>query len=279
MKRSAPKQQSKAPSPGLDQLLQRDDIWRGHSQRFSNRESVDTGFPLLNQYLLNTGWPCNSLIELCQASAGSGDWLLFSPAMKTLLTEHRGHAVLLNPPSLPFAQGLMQAGIPLQQLLVVHTTNKADFVVSFVELARASCCSLLLAWQPKQALTYTELRKCQLACSDNNGLYCIFRPLQVQQQSSPAALRLKVALSQNALDVFILKQQGQLRSQAETPIQLALPQQWQALQAHRKLGDDDLLSPAAANDQAFTHYQPRQNILSMGLRTQNGKKIKLKRHY
>ncbi len=276
--KNSPDQSKTSAAVKLDQLLQRGDIWRGRAQQvFVKHESIDTGHEALNQHLLNQGWPRGSLIEFCQASAGCGDWLLLTPALKSLLAAHSGYAILLNPPSLPFAQGLIQAGIPLQQLLVIHITNKADFIVSFVELARASSCRLLMAWQPKQTLSYSELRKCQLACSTGNGLYCIFRSLQAQQQSSPAALRLKVDLNQHSLNITILKQRGQLASQAETPIELALPQQWQALQAHRKLGDTGPLSPAAANDQAFTHYQPRQNLLSMGLRIQGGKRVRLKR--
>jgi len=270
---------SKTNSPALEQLLQRGDIWRGHSQRFTAHPGVDTGYEALNQRLLNSGWPTGSLIEICRASAGCGDWLLFLPILKTQLAQTGKLAVLLNPPALPFAQGLLQAKLALQQLIVVCAASKADFITSFVELARSPCCAVLLAWQPKQALSYTELRKCQLACSDGAGIYTLFRPLQAQQQSSPAALRVLASLNEQTLQLNLLKQRGQLQNRADQALQLHLPEHWKAQAPHRKLGGETAQPPVAANDRTFTHYQPRQNILSLGLRLNAGKKVRLKRRY
>jgi protein ImuA len=158
-----------------------------------------------------------------------------APALRQL---KEGYTVLLNPPTLPFAPGLIQAGIDLDRLLVVAAEKKADFLASFTELARADICTALLAWQPKHNLSYTELRKCQLACSEGKGLYLLFRPLSVHQQSSPAALRLRAQLHLRSLEIQIFKQKGSLNSANNTSIHLPLPETWLPVAAHSNLGKE-----------------------------------------
>jgi len=64
----------------LEQLLLRDDMWMGHSQRFTSRSAVDTGYEPLNTSLLNRGWPLGSLVEICQQGM-QGEWQLFTPGV------------------------------------------------------------------------------------------------------------------------------------------------------------------------------------------------------
>ena len=271
--------QQKAP-PTLEQLLQRDDIWRGHGQKKTVRQVIDTGHSQLNNRLLNNGWPLGSLVEIyppsmCQTTNSGGEWLLLSPAVKRCLNNTSTYAVLLNPPALPFAQGLSQLGITLEQLLIIRVKNKTDFIVSFVELARASSCSVIMAWQPKQALNYSELRKCQLATANGTGLYFMFRHTQAQQQSSPAALRLEVTLGKENLSLTLLKQRGQLQHNKTQPALIPLPKSWQALLPHPLLtSDKKALQPAAANEPLLPLYHPHQTPVP--IRT---KKQPLKRRY
>jgi protein ImuA len=216
-------------SVSLDALLQRDDImWMGHSQRFATREAVATGYEVLNERLLNKGWPLGSLIEVCQQGM-QGEWQLFSSA----LLELPGLIVLLNPPAAPFAQAFIQAGIDLEKLIVVETKNRHEFVSSFVEVARASVGSLL-AWQPA-VLNYTELRKCSLAAADGQGLSIVFRHSAAQQQSSPASLRLFAHQVATGLEITIFKQKGYLQTQQAHPILLPIPLSRTAMPAHSEL--------------------------------------------
>ena len=156
--------------PTLEQLLRRGDVWRGHSQVFSPREAIATGHAALDARLVNRGWPLGSLVEVCLPEAFKrdgcfgGEWLLLSPVVNTLCGAET-FLILLNPPAQPFASGLIQAGVPLDQVLVIRAESRQDFIASFVELSRSQYCAILLAWQPRQNLSYTELRKCQLACA------------------------------------------------------------------------------------------------------------------
>jgi protein ImuA len=215
------------PSPTpltLEQLLRRGDVWRGQSGCLTPQATLGTGHAVLNQSLLNQGWPLATLIEVCQPSiCGYSEWLLLAPALRQL---HAGYIILLNPPAIPFAAGLIQMGLDLDRLLIVQTQNKAEFLASFVELARADICAALLAWQPKQHLNYTELRKCLLATADGCGLHLLFRPADMQRQSSPAALRILTQLNAQTLQVNIFKQKGWLAKNGARTVQLTLPEIW-----------------------------------------------------
>lgn len=228
----------------LEQLLRRGDVWRGQSQRFVAQTTLDTGHSSLNEALLNKGWPLASLVEVCQPSVyGQSEWLLAAPALRNLSA---GYTVLLNPPAMPFAPGLIQLGIDLDRLLIVQADKKADFLAAFVELARAEICVALLAWQPKQNLSYTELRKCLLASADGRGLAMLFRPATVRSQSSPASLRLFTQLNSQFLQIDIFKQKGWLGKDAAQTVHLPLPDIWMPVAAHAQLDQEDAANPAEA---------------------------------
>lgn len=212
---------SENPAPvSLEQLLQRDDVWLGHSQRVTTRATLETGYEQLNERLLNRGWPLASLVEVCQQSM-QGEWQLFTPA----LLKMSGVVVLLNPPAVPFSQAFIQAGIDLDRLIVVAAAEKNDFISSFIECARASF-GMVLAWQPNESMTYTELRKCQLAAADGTGMSVMFRPAFAQQQSSPAPLRVHAQMVPTGLEITLFKQKGHLQTKQSKPIILDLPEKW-----------------------------------------------------
>src|SRR5690606_6978000 len=217
------------PTP-LEQLLRREDLWRGDSQRFASRSVVDTGFDLLNGVLLGRGWPTGTLIEFCQ-EGWQAECQLLLPALR----EGSGLIVLLSPPAMPFAQAFLKAGIDLDRLVVVEASDASTFLKSFAELSRADACDAVLAWQPKETLTYTQWRKCLLAASEGCGLYVKLRPGAHQQLNSPASLRLHNLLVPYGLEVTIVKQKGQLNS--VRPVTIELPVEWQEATAYPRLDE------------------------------------------
>lgn len=242
-------------APMLEQLLRRGHVWRGHSHHFTSQIALDTGHEPLNSVLLNKGWPLGSLVEVCQQNRNHSEWLLLAPA---LLKSSRGYLVLLNPPALPFAQGLIQTGVDLERVLVVKTKNKKEFLASFKELARSDACDALIAWQPQQTFSYTELRKCALAAAEGEGLYLFFRQEDAQQQSSPAGLRLKTELQKTDLQITVFKQKGVAQGQQSRAIKLPLPAAWHSLPPHRLLDQPAEEALPKAVNQAETH----NNLLS-----------------
>lgn len=200
----------------LAQLLERDDIWVGQSKRAISKEFAKSGFEVVDNALAG-GWPTGSLLEICQQGSLSAEWILFAAP----LAQETRPIFLLNPPMLPFVPALVEMGIDLNRLYIIRTANKISFVNAFVELARSSQCGALLAWQPKESLTYTELRKCLLSCAEGSGLYSLFRPSGAQKESSPANLRLALSVQQQDLKLSIFKQRGMLESH-DTVLRLAL---------------------------------------------------------
>lgn len=227
----------------LEQLLCRGDIWRGQSHQTPVRVVVDTGFVPLNERLAGGGWPVASLIEVCQRTTNHAEWQLLMPA---LLNSQRGLVVLLNPPANPFAQALLKAGMDLERLLIVKVKDKTDFLASFIELARSDACDAVMAWQPQQSLSYTELRKCALAATEGFGIYAMFRPEAVRDQSSPAVLRLSLQLELDQLCVSIFKQKGELTTD-KGAIYLPLPAAWKGLLPHSQLDQPGKSKPKVAS--------------------------------
>lgn len=217
------------PAIHLEQLLLREDIWLGHSRRFRRGETVDTGYESLNSELAQEGWPRGALIEVCQRSL-LAEWQLFAPALKQV----DGLIVLLNPPAIPFCQGLVQAGIDLDAVMIVDAGDKANFIACFTELVRAGV-GAVLAWQPNEAFTYTELRKCQLASTEDHSLCVVFRSASMQQQNSPAVLRIYAQLIPDGIEITIFKQKGQLLAKLPRPITVQLPERWKPLPTYREL--------------------------------------------
>lgn len=206
----------------LDQLLRRPDIWRGHAHHFGGdwALSVSTGYAELDGALLHRGWPCGALVEICQDTY-QAEFALLSPG----ILASPGFVVLLNPPSQPFVHALIQRGIDLDRLVVVESSSRSEFLGCYTELARAASCSAVVGWQPRESLTYTDVRRCALSLDGNKGLYWLVRPSTVQQQSSPTGLRMFCKLTPDGLEVTVFKQKGWLK-QSGRPIVLPLPAEW-----------------------------------------------------
>ena len=237
-------------SLSLEQLLRRDDVWRGDTRRFVPRPVVDTGHGELNGALLAGGWPLGALIEVCQPRF-QGEWQLFLPALRAV---HPGLIVLLNPPAEPFGQALIQSGIDLDRLVVVDAAQKSLFIASFTELARTAVCGAILAWQPRESLGYADLRKCLLAASGAGGLHVLFRPSTARRQSSPAPLRLCSQGVAHGLEITLLKQQGLLQRTRPGPLFLPFPAAWHILPGHAAL---DGASPDRAGKKVVAHRRGR----------------------
>ncbi len=233
---STPKPSSPKPpqnkGQSLEQLLRRQDVWRGHSRSFVQLATQPSGYSELDA-ALHKGWPLGCLVEVCQAFHAC-EWWLFHPAANALLQHYQGHIALLNPPALPFVAGLEKLQVDTRRLLVVQSKTAAEFVTCFTELSRCSACYVLLAWQPKQALNYTALRKLQLSTLERPGLYVLFRSHRARAQSSPASLRLMATPTHSSLRLNIFKQKGKLQ---ESTVELPIPAVWQSLPMHRFLDD------------------------------------------
>ncbi|MEP5763361.1 MAG: translesion DNA synthesis-associated protein ImuA [Halieaceae bacterium] len=194
---------SMAGMDAIEQVMQRNDTWRGRDSKQA-RSELGTGYRQLDEQLYDNGWPLGNTIELLSDSNGLGAMGLFLPAMEQLSAQGRWQA-FIAPPYIPYAPLLAARGIDTQQVLLVHPQNRQDLLWSIEQALRSSTCSAVFAWMGAADYSYSELRKLQLAANNSDALSVLFRPRQAAHNHAPASLRLEM----NAYrQVHILKQRG-----------------------------------------------------------------------
>ncbi|WP_417282600.1 translesion DNA synthesis-associated protein ImuA [Comamonas sp.] len=227
---------ARARHQGADALQDIAGVWRGADWHASQRSSTwPTGHAALDAELPGGGWPTCGLTEVLQPAHCHAEWALLLPALAAQAkaadqAQPSGRLatrkiVLVQPPYLPFAPSLQAAGIAPEQLCCVYKPP----ALPAHELAWACeqalhCRDVLavLAWLP--SLPASSLRRLHWAAASHGRPLWLWQELGVQQQSTPAALRLRLdkapqTAQENALQIQILKRRGPA---LELPIQLSL---------------------------------------------------------
>jgi protein ImuA len=197
-------------------------VWRGHQQFGVAAPVVSSGFDRLDQLLPGGGWPLNTLCEWLTPGLGHGEWALLKPVLACLSA--RGMAcVLINPPAMPYAPALLQAGIDLRQLFVVQTgpeTQKqargkphgTQALWATEQALRAGCLGAVIAFCPQA--DSQNLRRLKLACEAHRGFCVVLRDVRHATESSPAALRLRLRRQPSGMALELLKLRGAPSGQA-----------------------------------------------------------------
>jgi hypothetical protein len=188
----------------LEQLLQRNDLWRGGMLGVCV-DTLPSGFAALDAELPGGGWPRQGLTELLADEEGLGELALVLPAMARLTGEGR-RALWLAPPYEPYAPALAAAGVDLVNLLIVRPARRRDALWAAEQALRSGSCHALAAWLPR--LRYAELQRLAVAAQTSRAIAFLFRPLAAATESSPACLRLTLAPADGELAVDILKRRG-----------------------------------------------------------------------
>jgi len=188
----------------LDALLQRTDVWRGG--RFATAvKAVPSGFSELDE-LLGGGWPQGALTEIMTSRQGIGALRLLMPALARLSQDDRW-ICWVAPPHIPYAPALLNAGIDLSRILLVHPGAQQDGLWAVEQSLRCGNCAAVLAWPTLD--DKVMLRRLQLAAEAGDALGVLFRPRHFVQRPSAAALRIQLAPGiDGGLSVSILKRRG-----------------------------------------------------------------------
>jgi cell division inhibitor SulA/protein ImuA len=209
----------------IHQLLEQPSIWRANDalKRLEHRQGthIPTGFSTLDTILPGSGFPNAALTEILHEHHGVGELRLAMPALARLSRGGRWIA-LIAPPFIPYPPALAACGLDLSRVLVVHPDNHHQALWSVEQALRAGTCAAVLAW-PKRC-DDRSLRRLQLAAESGNSLGMLFREAKAAEQSSPAALRLRLDQAQNQrLDVGILKCRGAPTQAIELDTELTTP--------------------------------------------------------
>jgi hypothetical protein len=198
-------------------------VWRGTAAGVA-RAVVSTGFSELDRMLPGGGWPLGAVTEIFVDDYGSGELALLMPALAALTkAEPRKWVAWIAPPFVPYAPALLQRGVDIERLLMIHPTRgvKSRFW-AIEQVIRSGSSAGVLAWVPAaDAVTGARgravqgavagdvmLRRLQLAAEEQKCWVLLFRPTPLHLQRSPAALRIHVRQTPAATRVEILKCRG-----------------------------------------------------------------------
>ena len=198
----------------IEELLQDPRIWSAKSsQRQWQGAVLSTGIDSLDRALPGGGWPMGALTEVLLDRYGIGELKLLMPALAILSQRTidddsmSGWIAWIAPPFIPYAPALASYGMDLSRVLLVHpSANSKDCLWATEQALRSGSCVAALAWI--EQADDTSLRRLQLAAEEGGCWGIIFRPAYIGEQSSPAALRLKLNVGAQGVDVQVLKCRG-----------------------------------------------------------------------
>jgi cell division inhibitor SulA len=206
---------SREQKAAIEQLLQRPDIWQS-ARRRQQQSGVSTGFAALDDCLHLGGWPRSSMVEMLCRQQGIGELQLLLPTLARLTNAGR-YCLLLSPPCTPYPAALAAAGVSVDRLLVIDSSNTLQQLWSAEQTLRSGAAGCVIAWFGAQKLATAHLRKLLLATKHNDNLLFLQRHYNLSQQASPAGLRLLLDSTRaGQLQLEVLKQPGGWSGQSVT---------------------------------------------------------------
>lgn len=177
-------------------------LWTGETA--AEVPALSSGYAPLDRALPGRGFPIGALTELLADTPEMG-LSLAAPLLSTL-TQQGKTVALVQPPLIPYAPGLEQAGIRLERLLWVKSRGTDDSWWSAEQLLRCKAIGGVLLWTG--AANDRQLRRLQLAAESSTAIGILFRASREARNGSPAALRLSLQPRRDHLRVGIQKCRG-----------------------------------------------------------------------
>jgi cell division inhibitor SulA/protein ImuA len=181
-------------------------VWRGGELEHVVHSVVATGHAALDSELPGDGWPMGTLSEVLHDGAGIGEMTFLAGAL-TRASEGDRLVAWINPPHLPYAPALQQAGIALEHCLVVRPARMEDALWSAEQALKSGACGAVLSWLG-ESVDYAVLRRLQMAAEAGRSMAVMFRSTAAERLSTPAHLRVVLARDGGRLDVRIPKRRG-----------------------------------------------------------------------
>jgi hypothetical protein len=177
----------------------------GRADVHERSSALPSGFAELDAALPGGGWPSGAITELMPDAQGIGELSLVLPALARVTRAGR-YLAWIAPPSLPCPAALAQAGIALERLLLVRTTDTASGLWAAEQLLRCAHIGAVLAWPV--VLDDRQVRRLQLAAEAGGGCGMLYRPAAAASTPSPAALRLRLHAADDGIGIHIQKSRG-----------------------------------------------------------------------
>ncbi|MDX1492164.1 MAG: translesion DNA synthesis-associated protein ImuA [Pseudohongiellaceae bacterium] len=188
-------------------------LWRGkdavhalNKQLQAQLPSIPSGYDSLDACLPWRGWPNNAIVEIIHQHWGCGELQLVLPLMRQL-SQAKRWILWISPPCLPYAPGLVRAGIDPAQIIVVHDKPplaQLDTLWSAEKALQSDSSALVLLWPSR--LHAKHLRRLQLAASKGNTLGIVFHQHHIRH--SPSVLQIRTETKEDTLELCVLKARG-----------------------------------------------------------------------
>jgi protein ImuA len=118
-----------------------------------------------------------------------------------------GRVYLIAPPKQPHAGGLEQLGLSADQVVWVHATTPVDRLWVTEQVVKSDPTGAILSWLPQARPE--QIRRLQIHSQSCDAPVFLFRPVAALNDTSPAPLRVAVALAGGwQLEVRIPKRRG-----------------------------------------------------------------------
>ena len=181
-------------------------VWRGGELEHAAHPVIATGHAALDRELPGRGWPLGTLSEVLHDGVGIGE-ISFLAAAIARAAEGDRLIAWIDPPHLPYAPALAQAGVPLEHCLVVRPERNEDAFWAAEQALKSGACGAVLCWLG-ESLDYAVLRRLQMAAEAGRTMALLFRSTAAERLSTPAHLRVVVAQRDGHFEVRIPKRRG-----------------------------------------------------------------------
>ncbi len=203
----------------IENLLQQRHLWRATDGLHTERGTLATGFPQLDDLLAGGGWPTDGLTEILGDVPGVGELRLLLPALAELSQRRARWIAWVAPPWLPYAPALAAAGVDVRRVLLIHPKHHQDLLWATEQALKSGTCSAVLSWPDPRHLRHGDLRRLQLAAREGDSWGVMFRPDTAAEQTSPAELRLQLEPEPECMDgsglrLRVVKRRGGWPSEA-----------------------------------------------------------------
>lgn len=188
------------------QLAQLPGVWRGGELENTVHPTVPTGHARLDAQLPGGGWPTGTLSEVLHDGVGIGEVTFLAGALAHASAERL--LAWINPPHLPYAPALAQAGIALERCLVVRPPDREDGLWAAEQALKSGACGALLFWAERFAEDYAWLRRLQMAAEAGRCLAVLYRGSSAEGRATPAHLRVVLTREEGVLKARIPKRRG-----------------------------------------------------------------------
>ena len=179
-------------------------LWRC-TQASHQVQTLASGHPGLDAALPGHGWPMGAITELLHKPPGCGELSLLLPALAHL-GQDKHRIIMIDPPWIPYPPALYSRGLALENLLLIRTQNRNESLWACEQVLRGIPGGAMLAWP--EHLSFSELRRLQLAAKSGNKAVFLFRNASMASDSSPAVLRLRLTADDGDLQIRVLKCRG-----------------------------------------------------------------------